>query len=286
MSGRLRISGKKSYCPWKASNVQRVRRDEQEARARVEQEKQQQMEALRTQKWERIRLNHQSHSTEITAPPPVHTRGGRRGATRPLPLPQQHINLFAKEEREASEAAAAATKIEQSNELTDKSKRPLSGTSCRWRQSCTSTAATQADQKVFWQRQEVQVKKDREMKDRLDPMQAYNHHYYDHPPDGKVFEDKSTKNTFSSASGRALEHQKSSRGGGGSDTDNSHHNNESSSTSLRRHKKKKKRYKERYEERTKDKRKQPATTLSMEELRQKRRKRERMEKARLEKESL
>jgi hypothetical protein len=72
MSGRLVILPKKSYCPWNPKNVARVERDEAQHRLTLQQEEQRQ-EAIRAEQ--------------------------RQAALRRTAADQQHVNLFANEER-------------------------------------------------------------------------------------------------------------------------------------------------------------------------------------------
>jgi hypothetical protein len=74
MSGRLQISGQKSYCPWKKENLARVRRDEAAAREEQRQATQGDREVAEARKW----ANPQE-----------------------LPSISGHVNLFEKEEQQA-----------------------------------------------------------------------------------------------------------------------------------------------------------------------------------------
>ena len=76
MSGRLKILGKKSYCPWKADNLARVRRDEKEQRERQQQEQEREETAVREKRWDTL---------------------GQQSSARA----QSHVNLFEKEEQDA-----------------------------------------------------------------------------------------------------------------------------------------------------------------------------------------
>lgn len=92
MSGRLKILGKKSYCPWKADNLSRVRHDEQEQRDRQRRAKEREETAVREKRWEA--LGAAKHASD-------------RG----------HVNLFEKEENDATlmrrPAVNAATTTKQ-----------------------------------------------------------------------------------------------------------------------------------------------------------------------------
>lgn len=238
MSGRLRISGKKSYCPWKASNVQRVQQDEQQAREQQQRETQHEAQALQTQKWDRIR----HRSSEL---------GGSPASASP---PNQHVNLFAKEEREASEVATAEEAAKQAtanvNRYNVSSTQKIfpdsasASSSSQFQKYTRDNATATARSETLWGNMATASKKERETKQRLDPMQPYHHRHQD-------------ENAVGSTVGPAHAPYRSNR----------HSRRHVARTS-----------------RKKDQRSR--TTTSIEELRQKRRKRERIEKARLEKECL
>jgi hypothetical protein len=79
-SGRLVILPKKSYCPWKPENVERVLRDERLERERLE----------------RLAEREKRHEHSRLSP----LRASANDATNDAPAVQQHINLFQAEEEE------------------------------------------------------------------------------------------------------------------------------------------------------------------------------------------
>lgn len=88
MSGRLKILGKKSYCPWKADNVARARLAEQQERERQRQETDTEARAIRELRWEK--LGRQQSKADNLVPVTAASSG-----------PQRHVNLFEKEENDA-----------------------------------------------------------------------------------------------------------------------------------------------------------------------------------------
>lgn len=92
MSGRLIISSKKSYTPWNAKNIERVRRDERAAKEREtnEREKKRQREGeLRISTMKRLRSDGNGHLNERE----------ERSSSK-----LKHVNLFEDEEREQHRA--------------------------------------------------------------------------------------------------------------------------------------------------------------------------------------
>lgn len=83
MSGRLIILPKKTYCPWKPENVERVLRDERLERERIEKEEEEQRQQESKQRLATLKGNDASSS----------------------PQKEQHVNLFELEERAVMEPA-------------------------------------------------------------------------------------------------------------------------------------------------------------------------------------
>ena len=90
MSGRLVILPKKSYCPWKPENIERVLRDERLEKERLERAEKQRLTTILAQ------------STRIKQLAIL--RGSKDEI---LPPPQKHVNLFQEEEEESCRNAVS-----------------------------------------------------------------------------------------------------------------------------------------------------------------------------------
>jgi hypothetical protein len=111
--GRLVILPKKSYCPWKPENIERVLRDE-----RLESERQEKESQLcrvvaenhhSTSRLSKLRQLKQTKATAITAENTVTTNPTTtlqiKEESNPKNIRMQHVNLFQKEEEESADGS-------------------------------------------------------------------------------------------------------------------------------------------------------------------------------------
>ena len=146
MAGRLQILGKKSYCPWKKDNLERVQRDEREERLRQERQRQQEAAALLE----------------------IRCRGARGGDAE-----EGHVNLFAKEEWEAAVRTKKNSSVDCEHALTP----PMGNgnTKPQVKHKSNNNGDSSSDMQQAKERSAV---KEREIKARMDPMRVYHqtHH--------------------------------------------------------------------------------------------------------------
>ena len=95
MSGRLIITTKKTYCPWRPENVERILRDERLERERIGREE------------ESRRNNHASTRLELLRVQAGLTDPYSGDEQKGLPRVMKHVNLFEKEEMELAESAVS-----------------------------------------------------------------------------------------------------------------------------------------------------------------------------------
>jgi hypothetical protein len=100
MSGRLIILPKKSYCPWKPENVERVLRDERLEKERSEKQQQEQAQDIVVRKRKRTRELIDEDSQAL------------RGRNESLPA-AGHINLFQQEEDEYLKGITTTTQTKK-----------------------------------------------------------------------------------------------------------------------------------------------------------------------------
>lgn len=144
MSGRLKISGKKSYCPWKAQNVARVRADEKRHREQERQTQARDETGRLEQRWNSLSAQRQEEQSSL------------------------HVNLFAEEEQQA---------ILQTNEVQQSVGKQSTKTKAASKQVPFYMQAPTAHTK------EESVdpnnnQRERDKRRRLDPMSRYHLHEY------------------------------------------------------------------------------------------------------------
>eukprot|EP00977_Amphora_coffeiformis_P000412 scaffold108_cov162-Amphora_coffeaeformis.AAC.23 len=245
MSGRLKILGKKSYCPWKADNIARVRRDEQAQQERQRREHEREATAVREKRWAAL--------------------GGRQ----PNPLSghprSSHVNLFAKEEQDA---VLLKTAPEKTTTATTQGKRPKSD-EVPFYLKTDPFASGERDNKLESQ--------ERQRRKNLDPMSRY------HPDqcerivdDSMIGSNKNEGNTKKPSHGRRKRRSSESV----SDCSSTKSDDEDGNSQSRRSKRKRRKHKKKRPRDQKKERQFHTSSISMQELRQKRIERERQEKER------
>lgn len=122
MSGRLIITGKKSYTPWNASNVERILRDERLERERLEtaertsreRRNEARIEAMKIRKYG---VSANSDSAGISAPESLENGGISAPFTTNGEV-QHHVNLFEKEEKKMLQSVGLGAEggVEEKND--------------------------------------------------------------------------------------------------------------------------------------------------------------------------
>jgi hypothetical protein len=139
MSGRLIITGKKSFCPWAPKNVERVLRDERLERERIERED----------------VAHRKREAEHR----VKTWKQNRNNTSQIEQPK-HINLF-----ETEELNCLASRDDHNVEKKVGIMPLFLGGN--------KAERNKAMQDFYWRKADVDREKDEQIKDKMDPMRLF-----------------------------------------------------------------------------------------------------------------
>uniref|UniRef100_A0A7S3PXM0 CBF1-interacting co-repressor CIR N-terminal domain-containing protein n=1 Tax=Chaetoceros debilis TaxID=122233 RepID=A0A7S3PXM0_9STRA len=174
MSGRLIISGKKSYTPWNSRNIERVLRDERLERERIENEEQKSRKNAMEQ---RIRSMREHNGHECVMDNERKNDGtdnddcDERSKTQQL----QHVNFFAKEEKDMLQSIVKPPEQKPRGimpvylQKKEKSEHTLTAGGNGGGGGGAST-----DEKLFYQRKRILRKElDDKIKGQMDPMQRF-----------------------------------------------------------------------------------------------------------------
>lgn len=145
MSGRLKISGKKSYCPWKAQNVARVRADEKRHREQERQTQARDVTGRLEQRWNSLSAQQQEGRSSL------------------------HVDLFAKEEQQA---------ILQTNEVQQSAGKQSTKTKAASKQVPFYMQAPTTTLTKEGSVDPNNNQRERDKRRRLDPMSQYHPHEY------------------------------------------------------------------------------------------------------------
>jgi hypothetical protein len=246
MSGRLIILPKKTYCPWKPENVERVLRDERLERQRIEEKEAEARELESRQRLAQLK-----------------GAGGADSSSSSQQQEQQgHVNLFEPQEQAAMEASLAK----------EIKKEPKGIMPVR----LDSVVVETNHDRPFYIRDSV-ARNDGKLKARMDPMKAFTKHdaCVEEGLDGGERKRRSvhveTEGDERSLRKKSRRRKRSSR----QEDDCSDSQDSSTRSSTRRRKSDKKRRRRRHSK--SEKRSSASTGASMEELRQRRREREQKE---------
>ena len=167
MSGRLIISGKKSYTPWNAANVERVLRDERIEKERLEKQEQKsrdrqnglRIEAMKIRKYGEAKRNDGENATASV-------------------IENQHINLFENEEKKMLKSMGLEGNREE-NHAKKKTNcagiMPVVYLSKRNKEEC------EADSEDFYKRKAIlRPDVDEILKGSIDPMRRFHKHEKNH----------------------------------------------------------------------------------------------------------
>jgi len=178
MSGRLIITGKKSYTPWNEANIERVLRDERIEKERVEK---QQQKSREEQSKERIRLMKKrkyedGDVTDDDGGGGDTDRGRNRNDTgQDSQLAQhvsvqQHVNLFEMEEKKMLQSAILGPGGDHAQKKSNAGIMPVF-------LSKKNKEEHEADDGAFYKRKLVlRTELDDEIKDKMDPMRRFHPH--------------------------------------------------------------------------------------------------------------